>query len=738
MQWHRVPIGMTDDDVRNEIRRLTDQVSYYDNQYFNNSTSLISDYDYDCLVSRLSYLEKEYPHLKDQHSPIDIIPERRLESFKKCVHDVPMLSLQKTYSYDEVDDFFERVNKALGTNNVTYFCELKLDGISINVKYIDAKLCKISTRGDGAVGDDITCNRCMMHNIPDVLSGDNIPHELDIRGEALMTFCNFDKLNNDLSSRGLATLANPRNATSGALKTLKCDKDEPQRVITTFFYSVIVSNSGPDDSYRLYDRDDQCISEYQQETCMPITVTHNNTVQSDKPLVGNTKNDRHDAPYSRRREHKSYDIHTQEATISQLELWGVPVCKHHKYCKTAQDVHDFIAFWEKEKDSLNFPTDGVVIKINELKYYDVLGTTNKNPRWAIAYKYKPQAASAKLESIEYQVGRSGIVTPVANISPVEISGTVVRRASLYNENEMVRLGLHIGDGVLVKKSGEIIPKIIGVDINIHNPNVMPVKFTKICPSCKSQLININDLWYCMNHACRAQRVELLTHFVSKHAMDIKSLGKKTIEMLIKYDLVKTQADIYKLEYDNVVNFPGFNTTSAARLVTEIEKSKNRPFKNVLFGLGIPHVGVVIAENIVSKFRNMDDIRSATYGELITTPFVGTEVANSIMSFFANDINVGIVDALYRYGITMSTDVLLDKIDNVLQGRIFVLTGTFGDMSRDDIKNKIVMHGGVVLSSMSDKVNFLVAGERPGNTKIHFAETHNVRVISLVTLNDMLK
>ena len=579
---------MSDDEVREEIDKLVKEINICNRSYFCESKSSISDYDYDCLVNRLQYLEETYPHLKVSDSPSNFIGECHDSNFPKVPHSIPMLSLKKTYSYDDIQAFLNNVTKNIGTTDVTYFCELKLDGLSIEVEYIDKQLVCVSTRGDGRIGDNVTCNKELIKNLPNVLCGNDIPHEVRIRGEVLMTFEDFNNLNKELSKSNMTKLLNPRNAASGAIKTVKHDVNEPSRILTCFFYNVISDD---------------------------------------------------------------VDLVTYESIFEKLKQWQVPVCRYYKHCVTMQDIYDFISYWETNHENLDFPIDGIVIKVNELKYHNILGNTNKNPRWAIAYKYKPDAVSTKLESVEYQVGRSGIITPVANLTPVNISGSIVKRVSLYNEKEIQRLNLHEGDYVLIKKSGEIIPKIIGIDITKHNPSVKPILFPMTCPSCDQKLDNRNGLWYCTNTLCPDQIIASITHFVSRGAMDIKSMGNNTIRVLVKFKLIKNIADIYDLDYDTLVNVPGFSNISVEKMVKEIEKSKNQSLGNVLFALGIPGVGKTAADNIVSKFHIIERIEQSTYDDLMTIPLIGSETAKNIVSFFKTAENIEMINRLKRHNVT---------------------------------------------------------------------------------------
>ena len=576
---------MLSDDIEHKIKTLEDKIRYYDKKYFEESKSLISDYAYDCLVQELNDLYDKYPQYKPSLSQTDIVGTDLTDGFPKVTHDIPMLSLKKTYSHEEVEKFFNDTEKLIG-HNVSYICELKLDGISVDIKFKNGRVNIISTRGNGVIGDDITCNKDLFINLPENIE---ISADVEVRGEALMTFEDFNTLNELLKKSRQEVLANPRNATAGALKSLPKERSI-QRRITLFLYNIC-----------------------------------------------NT------------------DISTQEEVLQKLQQLRLPVCDGFRLCKTKEDVFEYIEYWETHRKDLPFPTDGIVIKVNELEYYSLLGATNKNPRWAIAYKYKPSAVSTKLINVEYQVGRSGIITPVAIFEHVELAGTTVSRATLNNEKAMIDMDLRYGDRVLVKKSGEIIPQIIGVDINGRNIDAQNIEFIKQCPSCGDTLQKINDLSYCLNNSCPAKVIEAITHFVSKEALNIKSLGQKTIALLVSRGLVKAPIDIFFLKYRDVYRLPGFNDRSTQKLFDECQKAKTTPFTNVLFALGIPHVGLAIARNIVNKFENIDNIISAKPEELIQTPLVGQEVANSIEMFFKNDDNLNVIKQLKQLGFNMSNN-----------------------------------------------------------------------------------
>ena len=662
------------EEIKDKIGKLTNDINMYNYEYFMNNKSLISDYQYDCLLEELTVLEEKYPQYKLPNSPTNSLGERNSNSFDKVKHKVPMLSLKKTYSFEEINKFFLDVDKTIN-DDVTFVCELKLDGISIDAHYINGFLNSLSTRGDGKIGDNVYRNKSFITNIP--LQIDDSFKDVHFRGEVLMTFKDFERYNNHIKKTNSdAVLSNPRNAASGTLKTLNITNNTEWRKLTVFFYNIIFDNC--------------------------------------------TKN----------------EINTQIECLKFLEKIKIPISENYRYCKNKNEVFEYINYVERIKNTLNFPIDGVVIKVNEFKYYDKLGCTNKNPRWAIAYKYKPDAISTKLLNIEYNVGRSGIITPVAIFEPIELSGTIVQRATLHNEKEIKKLDLKYGDNVLVKKSGEIIPKIIGIDIIGRDINAKNIEFIKTCPSCGYELKKINDLHYCLNNSCKERLIELLTHFVSKNALNIKSIGHKTISLLISRNLVKDQSDIFSLRYKDIYYLPGFNSLSTKKFFDELEIAKKTKFNKILFSLGIPHVGEVIADNIVKYFKDINTIKNATIEQLQKVDLVGEEVAKSVFLFFKNDHNLQIIEKLKEVGFVLETNNYENSEKLKFKGLTFVITGIFANIDREEIKNFIETNGGIIKTTVSKNINFLVAGEKPSNIKITTAKKENIKIISYSDLLQM--
>lgn len=581
---------MSEENVKKEIERLRKDIEECNKNYFENSQSLISDYEYDCLLEELSKLEEEYPQFKTEDSPTNILGEKNNSGFEKIEHKTPMLSLKKTYSFEDIEAFFKTLE--IIKEPITYVCELKLDGVSIDAHYVDGILTDLSTRGDGKIGDNVIKNKDFITNLPNKI--DNRFKDVHFRGEVLMKFKDFEDYNNEVKKNNAKNnkdniLANPRNATSGTLKTLNNDEISKNRKLTVFFYNIVFEN---DDDNK-------------------------NTINS------------------------------QLENLKIIEELKLPYCEKYKYCKDKNEVFEYINYVENIKNTLEFPIDGVVIKVNELKYYEQLGCTNKNPRWAIAYKYKPEAISTRLLNIEFTVGRSGIITPIANFEPIKLAGTIVKRATLHNEAVINRLGLRENDKVLVKKSGEIIPKIIGVDIVGRDFESKKIEFIKNCPICNTELIKKGDLYYCNNIECQGRIIESLSHFVSKNALNIKSIGQKAIKLFVERGLVKNIADIYLLKYRDLVRLPGFSALSAQNTISEINESKKQPLHKFLFGLGIDGVGEVVSVNIMNKFKTFENLINSNINDFDDIRLVGTEIAKNIIEYFKNEQNLKIFKNLQQ-------------------------------------------------------------------------------------------
>lgn len=660
---------MTAHDAQQAIDDLTQKINYYNHQYYQESVSEISDYAFDQLLHQLIQLEEAYPQFRYPDSPAQRIGGTITKEFSSVVHQYPMLSLNNTYSSDELLEFDKRVAKALNDSAYEYFCELKFDGVALSLRYEEGLLTLAATRGDGVQGDDITANAKTIRSIPLRLSAQNIPNRFEVRGEVFMPRTVFDQLNKAREAAGDALLANPRNTTSGTLK-MQDSSVVARRFLDCYLYSLITEESS---------------------------------------------------------------AQTHEEAIHQLEAWGFPVSPTYQRCRTIDEVLNYVNVWEEKRLSLPLDTDGVVVKVNDLQQQRVLGNTAKSPRWAIAYKYKAEAARTALRSVDFQVGRTGAITPVANLEPVLLAGTIVKRASLHNANEIARLDLHYGDTVLVKKGGEIIPKITGVDRSQRPLGSEPVVYVTHCPACSTLLVREEGeaIHFCPNSTgCPPQIKGSIEHFIQRNAMNIDSMGKETVATFYEHGLVKNVADLYRLSYNDIYALEGFQEVATKNILEGIEASKQRPFANVLFGLGIRYVGRTVAGKLAQHFGSIDNIAQATHEQLIDVPEIGDRIAQSVVAYFQDIENQQLIDRLKEAGLQLvAQPVTLNRESQRLAGKTFVISGVFRTFSREEIKEKIINNGGQVLSAVSGKLDYLLAGENMGPAKRQKAEKLEVSILS---------
>ncbi len=663
------------------VQELRDIITEANRMYYVENSPTLSDYEFDMLLKELEALEKEFPELVTEDSPTrkvgsDLKASDKKKEFEQYPHRYPMLSLGNTYDISEVQSFADRAAKGIG-NSFTYSCELKFDGTAICLTYRNGKLFRALTRGDGTVGDDVTANVRNISNIPQelkvpagfiptLIDPQPWPEEFEIRGEIYMPWSAFDRLNEERVRDEEQPFANPRNAASGSLKLID---------------SSLVANRG-----------------------LECTLYH---------MLGE-------------------DLHfqTHDQALKAAASWGLPISDKRKICRSIEEIEDFISFWDTERKTLPFATDGIVIKINELPYQEELGYTAKFPRWAVAYKFKAEQALTRLLSIDYQVGRTGAVTPVANLEPVQLSGTVVKRASLHNADQMQILDIHIGDYVYVEKGGEIIPKITGVELSQRGSDVTMPEFPEFCPDCGTKLIRDEQeaKSFCPNQSgCPTQIKGRLVHFLSRKAMNVIA-GDATIEQMYNKALVWNPADFYELQKEHLLTLEGWKEKSAERFLKSIEDSKNVPFERVLYALGIRYVGETTAKAVAKAFGNIDAIIKATEEELLNIDDVGQVIAESIYGFFRDEINLETVDRLKAAGLKFETDTKDEKVSDVLNGKTIVISGNFS-VSRDEIKALIVLHGGKNSGSISSRTSFLLAGEKPGPEKIKKAESLGTPIIS---------
>ncbi len=665
-------------EAKKIIAELTDKINYHSDLYYQKNKSEISDREFDELLAQLVDLEKQFPELQLPDSPTQRVGGTITREFESVAHTYPMLSLGNTYSADELREFDARVAKGLDGAPFEYFCELKFDGVSISLTYENGLLSRGVTRGDGVRGDNVTANVRTIRRIPLRVKAKGLPAEFEVRGEVYLTKKVFDQLNKEREDVGEETYANARNTASGTLK-MQDSGEVARRRLDCYCYYLLGENPG---------------------------------------------------------------VTTHEQAIHRLEAWGFPVSPTYQKCKTIDDVLAYIKHWEKRRGDLPLETDGVVIKVNNLDQQEQLGFTAKVPRWAIAFKYKAESVSTLLEGVTYQVGRTGAITPVAELKAVQLAGTTVKRASLHNANEIARLDLRVGDHVFVEKGGEIIPKVTGVDLTKRSKKSSPLAYITRCPECNTALVREEDQanHYCPNEkGCPPQIKGKIEHFIQRKAMNIDSLGEKTIAQLYDMNLVKSPADLYDLRKEDILKLEGFKDTSTRNLLTGIEASKSTPFESVLFALGIRFVGKTVAEKLARHFKSLDQLATASLEDLLGAPEVGDRIAASVLAYFKDKNNIRELERLRKAGLQFtSTHQAPVLVSDVLSGKTFVVSGTFEGYERDEIKDVIIAHGGKVLSGVSAKLDFLVAGDNMGPAKREKAEKLKVPIISEAEFQKMLK
>lgn len=668
---------MSVEEAKKEIASLSEQINYHNQKYYQESVSEISDYDFDQLLNRLIQLETKFPELKTSDSPSQRVGGTITKNFETVAHRYPMLSLANTYSPDELKDFDGRVSKGLEGEPYEYVCELKFDGVALSLTYENGELMRAVTRGDGSKGDNVTTNAKTIRSIPLKLTGSDFPESFEVRGEVFMPNSVFEELNKQKIADGEEPLANPRNTASGTLK-MQDSSVVAARKLDCYLYSLMTDRNA--------------------------VPTHFDAVES-------------------------------------LAKWGFNVSPTYKKCKNIDEVLSYIAHWEEKRHELPVETDGIVIKVNSLKQQNDLGFTAKNPRWAIAYKYKAESAITRLNGVTYQVGRTGAVTPVAELEPVLLAGTTVKRASLHNANEIQRLGVRIGDQVHVEKGGEIIPKITGVDLTLRPEDSEELRYIDKCPECQTPLVRYEGEanHYCPNVAgCPPQIKGRIEHFIHRKAMDIDSMGEQTIKVLFEKGLLNNISDLYDLKYENLIDLEGFQDLSVKNLLKGIEESKQVPFEQVLFGMGIRFVGKTVAEKLAIHFKNMEALMSADFEALIAVPEIGDRIAESLIQYFAKEENRVLVQKLKSAGLNFEVDESqFQTSSDVLGGKTFVISGVFEKYGRDELKGIIKDHGGKVVSSISGKLDYLVAGEKMGPAKLEKAEKLNINIISESDFDQMI-
>lgn len=641
--------------VEERIEQLRSEIEQHNYRYYVLSTPLISDVEFDRLMQQLIDLEAQHPELITPTSPTQRVGSDRNPSFVSVRHSVPMLSLSNTYNYDEVREFWQRLDS--GRGSLTLDCELKFDGLSIAVIYLNGELSQAITRGDGIEGDDVTNNIRTIRSIPLRLLGENIPSRVEVRGEILLPYDEFERINSQRLAEGKDPFANPRNAASGTLKQLDTSVVSERR-LDAFFYYLLVDG---------------------------------------------------------------LDIDSHAERLRLAKSWGIKVSDYSTQCSTLEDIYAFIDHWDTARRSLPFATDGIVLKVDSLALQQTIGFTAKGPRWAIAYKYQPERASTQLIDVSYQVGRTGIITPVANLAPILISGTVVRRATLHNADFILSLDLHQKDYVYVEKGGEIIPKIAGVDKSLRQSDALPIVFPSTCPDCGTTLIKTEGEvgYFCPNKlGCPMQIKGSIEHYAQRKAADI-TIGPETIDALYSRGFVKSICDLYRLTADDILSLDGFKECATGNLLGSIEQSKSRPFPAILFGLGIRYVGENVAKILTRTFNSIEALMEASQEELQTIDGIGERIAESIVSFFADERNQKIIAALKEFGVTLSNpseEGFSEAISRPLEGKSIVISGTFSQHTRDEYTQIIEQLGGKKVSSISQKTSFILAGEDMGPSK----------------------
>lgn len=660
-------------EAKARIEILRKEIEAHNNSYYVQNRPVISDFEYDILLNELETLENKFPEFRTEDSPTQRVGSDIKNEFEQFDHTSPMLSLGNTYNEEELRDFDSRTKKAI-TESFDYACELKFDGASISITYRKGKLFRALTRGDGYKGDDVTDNVKTIKSIPHCVSAENLPEDFTVRGEIVMPRTVFDSLNKDRSKENLQAFANPRNAAAGTLKLLD-SRIVAARNLDCFIYAVL-SDELPHDNH--------------------------------------------------------FD------NLKEASRWGFKVHDSIRLCSDIENVLEYVSIWDDKRKNLPFDTDGVVIKVNDLSIQEELGSTAKSPRWAIAYKYKAEQALTKLLSVAFQVGRTGAVTPVANLEPVLLSGSTVKRASLHNEDQIALLDLHLGDMVYVEKGGEIIPKIVGVDHSFRNEDSRKIEFILKCPECGSLLIRNEgeSNHFCPNYLhCPPQIKGRIEHFISRKAMDIDGLGEETIDLLFSNNLIRTFADLYDLQFEQLVKLQRIGEKSASNILKSIRKSVETPYQRVLYALGIRHVGETVAKTLATRFNSIDSLMCASSEDLTSINEIGPKIASSIITYFTDSENLEIIRRLKDKGIRFLEERQEEVTGHSLEGKVIVISGVFQKHSRDEYKEIIEKNGGRNVSAVSGNTSFILAGDNMGQSKKEKADQLG---IPLINENEFLK
>ena len=684
---------------RKRIEELTRLIDKYNYEYYMNDTSLVSDFEFDALLRELIDLEHQYPELALPTSPTRRVGGTVNKNFRQVTHRFPMLSLGNTYSIEEIEEFESRTRKLLGDTKFSYTCELKYDGVAIGLTYKHGVLVQAVTRGNGTMGDDITDNARTIPTIPLKLQGD-YPVDFEARGEVVYPFDAFEAMNKQREAEGDEPFANPRNAASGSLKLQDSRECAKRKLQFCMYFMMLPGDNSPQQFHPEGDA---------------------NTLYSNIMRVSNNSTP------------QQYNTHF--GRLEAAKQMGFRVQPFIKECADINEIKAFIDYWDKERWNLPFGIDGIVIKVNQVELWEQLGLTAKSPRWAIAYKFKAERVSTPLESISFQVGRTGVVTPVANMAPVWLGGTTVRRATLNNADFIEKMDIREGDWLLIEKGGEIIPKVVGVDMEHRIPNAQPVAYLATCPECGTPLVRTEGEagFYCPNgDGCPPQIVGRLEHFVARKAMNVDSLGSERLAMLYNKGLVRNVADLYDLRREQLIGLgveegASIQEKGADNILSAIRQSCEVPFERVLFALGIRYVGEVGAKKLARFFKNIDALMSASVEELAHVEDVGEKTAVTVFDYFVVPEHRQLVERLRSAGLQMQ--IQDTAVSCVLEGKTFVVSGVFSQFSREEIKTHIEQHGGKVSSSISSKTDYVLAGEKMGPEKLKKAEKLNVPIIS---------
>jgi DNA ligase (NAD+) len=669
---------MTKEEAKIEIESLSEAINRHNDLYYIKSNPEVSDYDFDMLLEKLQSLEKQFPEFAYEYSPTKRVGGDITKKLEAVVHKYPMLSLSNTYSEEEIVEWENRVQKIL-ERKTEYVCELKYDGVAIGIQYVNGILKQAITRGDGAKGENVTTNVKTIKTIPLKLKGE-YPQDFEIRGEIFFPLKNFQKLNALREENGEELFANPRNTASGTLK-IQDSKIVADRGLDCYLYGIY---------------------------------------GDDLPL------DKHFESVEKARDWGFKSPEVEKRLIEKVS--------------SIEGIMDFIHYWEENRNKLPFEIDGIVIKVNDYQSQEELGFTAKSPRWAIAYKFKTERVETALESVVYQVGRTGAVTPVANLKAVQLGGTTVRRASLHNSDQIKKIDLYEDDTVQVEKGGEIIPKIVGVNLDLRKPNASPVVFIDNCPECNTPLIRREGevQHYCPNDSgCSPQIKGRIEHFIGRKAMDIDGLGAETVDVLVEKGWISSYADLYDLTFEKLLTLDRMAEKSADNLIKGLEASKIIPFERVLFALGIRFVGETVAKKLAKSFKNIDAIKNAKYDDLVNVDEIGEKIAISVQQYFLDELNVNLIEKLKLKGLQFQIQEK-ENSSEIFKGKIFVVSGVFSSFSRDEVKELIENNGGKNASSISSKTTYVVAGENMGPAKLKKASDLGVEIIDENKFIQLLK